>query len=359
MKAIINSTKTREALAKLAPVVTKISTVPIISCVKLSFEKNTLRLIGTDLETTLICKIECECKESFEIVIEYDGLVNILKTIPDQPVTIECSKKGISLLSDNSSFNLAKGGELNVFPKIPDEDFLFTIEVNEDFFTSLYNANSCRNKDDLMVNMNTACMDFKGDTLTIVGTDAFLMFKEDLKIKTGKTHQSLTRDKFVQTIKDFSNGTLSIGEKFVKVEKNGDTIITRVQDNRYCGYESIIPSEIEYNIKVPSKELANAIKQTMATADKATARCILSFVNGQAKLSSADIAYSKDGEVRLRMQVNGEIEPIAFNGRQMLHVLGLFYSEEIDISIRGPQKSIHFRASDDYSVFCLLQPIMI
>jgi DNA polymerase III subunit beta len=358
MKAIINSGKAKEALLKISPVTTKLSTVPIISCAKLSFEKNTLYVIGTDLETTIVSKIECECKESFETVIEYDDLINILKSIPNQPITLDCGKKGVSIITDNGNFNLAKGGEVTSFPKIPDEEFLFSIEVNEDFFSSIYNANSCRNKDDLVVNMNTACMDFKEDVLTIVGTDAFVMFKEDLKIKTGKKHQSLVRDRFVQMVKEFSTGKLSIGERFVKAERNGDTIITRVQDNRYCGYEAILPSEINYNIRVGVKEFAHALKQAMATADKATTRCVLYVKNKDATLSSTDLAYSKNGEVRFRVISQEEIEPIAFNGKQMLHVISMIPSDEVDVSIRGPKQSMYFKPTDDDSVFCLLQPIM-
>jgi DNA polymerase III subunit beta len=358
MKALVSSTKMKEALAKLSPVISKVTVVPVISNVKLSFERDKLYLIGTDLETTLISKIECDCKDGFEVLMDFDDIQNILKNLPEQPITIKQEKKIVVIQSDAGVFKLTQGGDIATFPKIPSEDFLYSTEVDEHFFSALYSADSCKNKDSLMVTTNTACLDFRGDVLTIVGTDTFVMFKKDFKLKSQKM-QSLVHDKFVQTVKGFRSGTLSIGEKFVKVEQNGDTSITRVQDNKYCFYESIIPKEINYNIKVDRSDFMHTIKLVLATADRAVKKCVLSYEEGAGKLYTTDLATSKDGYCRFKMILEGDMGPISFNGGQMLHILGMLSSEEVDMSIRGPKASIYIKPSDDDTVFCLLQPIML
>lgn len=359
MKAIVNSTKMRDALAKLSSVVSKVSVIPILSSVKLSFEKDWLYLTGTDLETTLVSKIECSCKEPFELLIGHEEIQNILKNLPEQPVTFEDAKKAIVISSDNAIFKLAKGGDLETFPKIPDDEFLFTLEVGEDFFSALYSADSCKNKNDMMVTTNTACLDFKNDSLSIVGTDAFLLFKKDIKAKTGEKIQSLVRDKFVNTIKAFDTGTLSIGEKFVKIEHNGDLAITRVQDNKYCAYDTIIPKDIKYNVKANRTDLIHTIKLVITAANKATKMCAFTFQEGSAKVSSHDIDYSKEGQSSIKMIHSVEIEAIGFNGGQLLHILSLLSSEDVDMCVRGPEKSIYIKPADDDTVFCLLQPVAL
>jgi DNA polymerase III sliding clamp (beta) subunit (PCNA family) len=359
MKAIVNTTKMRAGLAKLSSVISKMSVLPILSSIKLTFEKDAIFMMGTDLETILVSKIECTSKEPFSVIIDHESLQEILKHVPDQPITITKGEKGISILYDNGSFKLPFGGELDAFPKIPEEGFLFDLQVGEDFFSALFSADSCKSKNDLLVTKNAACLDFANDKLSIVGTDGFILYKKDLKVKTGKKMQSLVRGKFVSSVKEFGSGTLSVGEKFVKIECNGDTSITRVQDNKFAGYEPLVSSEIEYNVKVNRKELINTIKVTLAAANKATKLCVFTFEEDSAKISCEDIDFEKQGTSRVRMIHSVKTDAICFNGGLLLHILNLFSSEEIAISIREPHQVAYIKSSDDSTVLCLIIPTVI
>lgn len=359
MKAIINTTKMRAGLAKLSSVISKVSVLPILSSVKLTFEKDNLCIMGTDLETILISKIGCVSKTPFSVIVDHESMQEILKILPDQPITIEQREKGISILSDNGIFKLPFGGDLETFPKIPDEEPLFSLEVGEDFFSALFSADSCKTKNDLLVTKNAACLDFNNDKLSIVGTDGFILYKKDLKIKKGRKMQSLVRGKFVSSVKEFGAGTLSVGEKFVKIECNGDVSITRVQDNGFAAYEPLVSTEISYNVKVNRKELIYTLRVALAAANKATKLCVFTFEEDGAQISCADVDFEKEGTARIKMIHSVKTEAISFNGGLLLHMLNLLSSEEIEMSIREPHQIVYVKSTDDNTVLCLIIPTVI
>lgn len=359
MKAIVNSTLFRKEFEKISGIISQNTVLPILSCVKLDFDKIGLTISATDLETTIISKIGCECKTPFVTVVDFDSIANIFKKLPDQPVMIEEKEKSILIEADNYKGKLPKGGGDKEFPNIPEESFSFSVEVNTDFFEALYNADSAKHTDDARVSLNTACLDFKKDILTVVGTDALVLYQKDLKIKSGKIWQSLVRGKFVKVVKGFEKGVLSAGEKFVKVQQGDTVVITRVQDNKYCQYDKIIPVNPVYNLKVNRIGLIAAINRISTTADKATKTLALNFSDSKIRLYSQDIDFAKEGETTIPAIHSVGIESIGVSGSQLSQILSYFDSADVDIAIPSATHTITLKQPYDDSVLCLLQPITL
>lgn len=358
MKAIVNTNLLGKELKKMAHVISKNTVLPILSCIKLEFGKGKLTVTATDLETTLSSTINCECPKPFTIVVDFLSISDICNKL-NEPVTIEAKENQILIYGDDSKYKIPIGGKESEFPNIPEESFLFTVDVESEFFTSLYSADSCKNPSDLMVRMNTACLDFKKDALTIVGTDALMMYKKTFSIKGAKEQQSLVGGKFVSIVTRLQDGKLSIGEKFIKLESGDTTAITRLQDGKFVDYTCVWPSPIEYNFKANRVDFITALNKASTTANSTTKACTINFNPDKIKITSQDIDLEKEGESNLRATHTVDIEAIGVNSKQLLHILSLLSSEDVDISITSPTRSIVLKPSDDESTMCLLQPIMI
>lgn len=358
MKAIVNTSALRKEFERFSEIINHNTVLPILTCIKLSFDKGKVTIVATDLETTFITKTDCECKNPFTIVVDFTSIADICKKL-NEPVTVEEIDKAILITGDNSKFRIPKGGKESEFPAIPDESFEFSVDIDADFFAALYNADSCKNTSDTMVTTNTACLDFKKDALSVVGTDGFVFYKRDLKVKSAKVSQSLVRGRFVKVVKGFDSGKLHIAEKFVKIETGDITVITRVQDNKYCQYEAILPKEINYNITANRVDFISAINKASTTADKATRTCALNFQEGRIKIRSQDIDFEKEGEADVSVIHTVDFDAIGVNSNQLLKILSMFDSEEVNIAAADPKKSIYLKQGDDDSVLCLLQPVAL
>lgn len=360
MKAIINPSIVVKELKKCVSVVGKVTVLPVLECVKLEFNKDSLTMTTTDLETTMICKVSCECKKDFSLVVEFDAFAKILSE-ESSPLLIEKVETGIKITSDNAKYKLPFGASGTEFPAIPADEYDFTFNANLDFFAALYSANQCKSDNDLQVNMSSVCIDFQKTTVTVVGTDAFMFFKQDFKIKTNKTHQSLVGSKFINAVKEFESAKVSIGEKFVKVDNGTEIIITRVRDAKYCNYSVLVRDDLNYNFEADRKQFIYALNKASVTSSRSTRMCAINFNGGanQIKISSVDVDYEREGEVSLSVNQTVEIDAIGINSQQLLKLLNILNSDSVKLAIESATKSIYMKNDDSDDTMCLLQPLML
>lgn len=357
MKAILNPTALAKVLKRAAPVIKKNTVLPILSSVKLEFERNKVTIKATDLETSIISTIECESKEPFDVVIEYSSLNDICSKVTE-PIMIDASGERILITSGKSKFNFSKvSGEH--YPAIEEDDFLFSIDVDSDFFWSLYCANSCKSPEETRQGLNAPCVHVKKDSVVLVGTDALVLYKNTLKIKTGKEAQMMVPEQFVQLTKGFADGKVSISEKFIKVESADSVIISRLIDGKFCLYESILPKEINYNFKINRNELIKSLQLTGVVANVSTHLSSINFNGGDIKIFTKDIDFGHDAEDEVKATHEVEFEKIGVNGSQMLKLLNLFDSEEVEMAFTAPTKTIFIKPAGDPNTLSLLQPLMI
>jgi DNA polymerase-3 subunit beta len=359
MKAVVDAQKMSKELKKLSPIIKKNSVIPILTSIKLSFEKGKVTIMATDLETTVLLSLECECKSPFVIIVEFSVLNDVCSRI-FEPITIDASgKENIQITSDAAKFKFTKNNDEESFPKVNEEEFLLTIDADTDFFTALFSADFCKADDQFKNNMNAACIHIKKDSLTVVGTDAYVAYKKDLKVKTGKDLQVMVCAQFVQLVKGFANAKISIGEKFIKAESGTMVIISRLMDGKYCAYEMIMGKDTDYNLNINRADLITKLVIAGIAANPAAHLCVIHFNGGDIKITSQDIDYGKEGETKVKAIHTVEIKAIGVNGHQMLKLLNLFDSEEVEMAFRGATQTIFLRPAGEPNTMCLLQPLMI
>lgn len=359
MKAVVDSHKLSKELKKLSPIIKKNTVLPILTCVKLSFVKNKLSVMATDLETTVLLSMDCECKSAFVIIVEFSVISDICSRI-SEPITIDASEKGaISVVSDAAKFKFTSNNEESSFPNIKEEEFLFDIDADWEFFNSLSNADACKSDDQFKPNMNAACIHIKKDSLSIIGTDAFVAYKKELKIKTGKDARIMVNNQFVQITKSFPDAKVSFGERFIKAESGTMVVISRLLDAKYVSYEMIMDKEIEYNLNINRTDLIAKLGIAGIAANPSAHLCAIHFNGGDIKIVSQDIDYGKEGETKVKAVHTVEIGVIGVNGHQMLKLLNLFDSEEVEMAFREKGSTIFLRPFGEPNTMCLLQPLAI
>jgi len=358
MKAVVNSGVLAKELKKLAPVIKKNTVLPILDCVKISFEKDKATLMATDLNTTVILESPCECKVPFVLIVEFNAFSDILAKI-NQSVTIELKDNEVLIHSDKGKFKFTKAGEDSEFPRIPDETFISTISVGDTFFSSLYNADQCKG-DDLRPNMNGACIHLQKDSLSIVATDAHILYKDDFKIKTGLEKRLIIPNVFTQMVKQFSDAKLHISDKFVKAEEDGVVVISRLVDAVFVSYEVVLIPDIVYNLKTDRKDLITELSLVSTAANRATNLVSIEFLSDNCiNIFSEDVDYGREGNTKINATHSVDFDRIGLNAAQAIKLLNLFTSEEVEFSFRSKEKSVFLRPAGEPATLCLIQPIFI
>lgn len=356
MKAVINPTLLSKELKKLSLVIKKNTVIPILSTVKFSFEKNKLTLTATDLETTCISEIECECAKPFDVCIEYTDILEVSGSVLN-PLELSVDENGINIKSGKAKYKFSISATPDQFPLIPVDSFDFSIQVAGDFFFNLSKANTVKSKD--MGNFNMAAIDITKSSVTVVGTDAVSMFTWVTPTKSKKELVIMVADTFVQLCKLFQETTISIGEKFIKAVFGNDTVISRLSENTFVPYKNIISPDIFFNLVISKSDLKTALNQISVACNFKSKQSVLTFSEGKIKLRTQDVDFGKEAETEIEVEHKVELEAICFNTVILLHLLSLITTDNIEMAVTHHNKAAYIRPQDDENTLCLLMPLQL
>ena len=355
MKAIINPAILLAELKKIQPVINKNHIIPIASGLLMSFSKNKLALTGTNLNTSVVCLIDCECPNPFDLVIEFSDLLDVCGKL-NSPMTIELVGSQIIISSGSVTLKYAVLGEKEHFPVVENYEPLITTTVGGNFFFALKNANACRFKDESVTNMNAACIDFQKDKTTIVGVDNRMGYIQYFDIKNDVELQVMVSPDFVNICKTFQNTEINVSEKFISATYGKTKIISRLQDSKFVSYKFIIPAEINYTLTIGVNNLKNVLSIGLLTSYESTKLCGIYFSKTKITVSSSNTELNKQSSSFLDIENGVPIESIGVNAGQLLQLLSLLVSEEVKLSINNREKTIYIKPTDDNSILMLVQP---
>ena len=177
MKFIISSTELLKNLQILGSILNTNNTLPILDNFLFDIENNNLTITSSDLETSLSSKISIESSISVKIAIPAKLLIDILKSLPDQPLTFSLENNILEINSNNGKYALSymNGDE---FPKsiiiedaseiIFDSNVLLNI-INSTIFAS--------GNDDLRPVMSGVFFQITSENACFVATDAHKLVK--------------------------------------------------------------------------------------------------------------------------------------------------------------------------------------
>jgi len=120
MKFIVCTSALLKQLNLINGVITGNTVLPILEDFLFEIKKSKLNLSSTDLETSMNTSVSVEATENGKVAIPAKMLIEILKSLPEQPLTftIDNENFGIELSSDNGKYKL-QGENGENFPKIP------------------------------------------------------------------------------------------------------------------------------------------------------------------------------------------------------------------------------------------------
>ena len=180
MKFLVSSSTLLKQLSNVQGVIASNPVIPILENFLFELEPNKLTVTGSDLETSMITEIAVDAKESGRIAVPAKILLDILKSLPDQPVTIDMDDETytIEISSDNGRYKLT-GENANDFPKVPSSEGVEdSIDVPSEILMMAINKTIfATSNDELRPAMTGVYAELKDSNVTFVATDGHRLVK--------------------------------------------------------------------------------------------------------------------------------------------------------------------------------------
>jgi DNA polymerase III subunit beta len=353
------------------------TTLPILSHILLEWEKNSLYLTGTDLETgireELIAKIHQKGKAS----VSAKKLYEIVRELPEE--TIHIQKKDnhwITIQCGKSIFNLA-GLDPEEFPSFPtyqEENFstVSTQLIREMIEKTVFAASSEESRYHLNGILFAQMKQGGKEILRMVATDGHrlsLIDRENQKIRGIEEKGIIIPKKGILEIKKI------IGDRDEEEEmgiyfnsthgffKMGKSLtVIRLIDGEFPEYEQVVPKGNDKKLVMVKERMVSSLKRVSTMASERMEGVKFSLKKNSVEMSSTHQDFG-DAKEEVEVVFEGPPLQVGFNARYFIEALSVIDAEEVLMELRDEGSPGILRPSSSTpglsNQFCIIMPMRL
>lgn len=374
MKFVVSSTELLSHLQAISRVINNKNTLPILDNFLFKLEDNNLEITASDLETTMITKMQLEnVTDSGVVALQARILTDTLKEFPEQPLTFDIDPDSLKAVisTGNGQFSIV-GQNGEDFPQLPaiKEEQQNAVRVGADLlFDGINKTLFASAEDELRPVMNGIFVDLTADKITFVASDAHKLVRYirtdaepgvDASFILPKKPSSLLKNVL---LKEEGDVNITFDDKNAYFEMANYRLICRLVEGNYPSYNSVIPSENNNSLIIDRVELYNSLRRVSVYSNQASNLVKLKIKGNQVTVSAQDIDFSISAYERLNCQYDGDDMEIGFKSAFLIEILSNIGSSDVKIALSDPSRAGLLMPAENEEenedVLMLLMPMMI
>ena len=369
MKFSTSKNELQNALQKLSKATPSRATLPILNSVLIDVGEESTTIKSTDLEITVIVKLAASIESVGSVAAPLQMLLNITNELMDDSrleIKVDSGNK-INISTDNGNYDIV-GKPSDEFPNTPSVESKNSFSIKSEVLKEIINTTSFAvSKDDLKPALTGVLFKFNNNSLTAVATDGHRLVKyentnNDLGSNVGDV---IVPKKFLNLLSvgfDVDSVQLSLGENHLTTTIGSDQYFTRIIDEKFPDFDSVIPKDNDKNLVVGKKELLSAVKRVSIFSNKSTHQIALGLKGEDVVVSTEDAEQSTKANEQIKGQYQGEDITVGYNAAYLKDVLSHISSEEITIQLKSPISAALFlplKQKENQNLTMLLMPIRL
>ncbi|MBC8048407.1 MAG: DNA polymerase III subunit beta [Fimbriimonadaceae bacterium] len=370
MKFIVSTTSLLRNLQLVNGVVNTNTVLPILEDFLFVIEKNKLTISGTDLETSIATTMEIESKANGKVAIPAKILVEYLKTLPEQPLTISIDDESfaVEITTDRGKYKL-NGETGSDFPRIPAADNVEELTLSTAVLQKAINKTIFAvSNDELRPQMTGVYFQLNNEGITFVATDAHKLVKykrTDVQAVSSTSFivpkKALTLLKSILPSED-TQVKISYNSSNAFFKYNNVSLICRLIDAKYPDYNAVIPTENPNQLNLNRADILNTLRRVMIFSNKTTHQVILKINGNQLNVQAQDLDFSNEANEILDCQYSGADMEIGFNAKFLSEMLSAMDNEEVKLELSTPTRAgilLPTETESGEDLLMLVMPVML
>ncbi len=378
MRFIINSQLFLKHLNALSGVISNNNTVPIISCFHLHLEDNMLTIKATDLETTMVSRIELENARVDgidSIAVPAKLLLDMLKSLDDVPLNfaVDASNYSIEISSGEGKYSLA-GQNAETFPAMPEMKETVQTSMPASVLVNAINKTAfAASTDEMRQQMSGIFCELTPENVTFVATDAHKLVRYRRNdIHADESASFILPRKPITLVKNILSSnkeefdvTIDYNNTNVFFAFDNFLIVCRLVDGKYPNYEAAIPKENPNKLTIDRVTFINTLKRVSLFANQSTHQVRLAIKERELEISSEDLEFSNKAHETIPCSYEGEPMEIGFNAKFLTEMTSNLDTEQVLMELSHPSRAgILFPLTDSEEakgedILMLVMPVML
>lgn len=369
----VNSKQLEKLLTKIIPAVPTRTPMTILENFLLEIKSGLLTIYATDMEISLKSSINILAEKDIKIVVPARMLYETVRSFKDTSIdfTITENKKlTLKTSTGEYSFSYIDAKEFPEIPSFPQQENAedineFTISGN-DLKNAFDLTAFAMSKEEMRPAMTGTLISFNEEGIRFVATDGHRLVN---LLKTG--HQTNINEQYIVPERAITVLLKILDDKEVKVFVNKTHIsfvlsdielISRLIGQKYPDYQSVIPIENEFALKINTKDLLSSIKRMMIFSPTNSRRVKFSISANMVEISAEDVDSGSAGKESILCEYSGDPIDIGFNSSYVSDVLSHLNYEEVYFKLHSSTKAVIInpdKNKENENLMMLLMPVRL
>ncbi len=369
MRFSVEKTVLHNAVTQVAKVAPARSTLPILNCILFTVDQNQLFLRSTDLEITMQTTVPVSSEAEGSLAIPARFIGDIISELPE--TTLQFSMGNglqIELKTEFGDYNIS-GKDPEEFPILPSIDEEHIITMPNDILHRLIDKTSFAvSKDELKPALTGVLFQFRGNEINAVATDGHRLSR---CVRTDVTSPDFSGDVIIPTkflnivssnLESEGDTNLQVGESHVKIEFDDSMIYSRIINERFPDYQSVIPDDNEKQAVLNVDKAISTLKRVNIFANKSTHQVVFTFDSGNLTVSAENPENNSSAQENLQIEYGSDRLTLGYNAAYVMDILRHLDTEDALFKMKSPISAGLIYPSEqqpDESITMLLMPIRL
>lgn len=354
-----------EAVEITTRVVSNSATLPVLRCILLHAEENSITLHATNLELSIEKKIPATVVNEGSVAIPAQILLATLKTSPQQTkVNLEVID-GTVILEIGGAKTTIKTIPLDDFPSIPKPETKKTYHIPKETLVSgvrnvLYSASTSLIKPELA----SVYMYHEDGMMIFVATDSFRLAEKKVPLKTEEDIPTTimpikNTSELIRILETQTNGDINvyIDENQYSIQKGDLYVTSRIIDGSFPDYKSILPKETTTEVIILKNDLLQTLKKAQVFSDKFGQ--INLHIYPDKKTFTISSRNNDVGEIfdSLEAVITGQDLDISFNYKYLIDAFQSLHTDSVSLKFAGIGRPLIITGVGDKTFTYLVMPM--
>lgn len=367
MKFRISSGDLVKGLGSVAGAVPGKATLPILEMVMFEAEDGVLRLTATDLEIYLVESVEADIEINGSVCIPAKRLLETLRQLPDIPVYFDVDDRhNVVFKTDKGTYKLV-GQDSVEFPSLPNLEAATSISGDLKTIQNMISKSSFAvSTDDLRPAMLGAYFQVSPEGTLVVATDGHRLVKLIRSDITANSEASfIVPEKALNLVTKSFHGNqcdISVSEDHVMFKVDNSFLISRLINEKYPNYESVIPRDNDKILRVDKDELLSAVKRVSVFSSTSSRQIRMELKLNEILIQAEDIDMSSEAKESVTCEFEGEEMIIGFNAKYLGDVLNNADTDEVIFEFSTPNRAGIIKPIEEdahQNMLMLVMPVML
>lgn len=343
MNFSITQKELQAALQHLSKATPARSTIPILSNVLFTTENGHLVLRTTDLEITMVTTLEAKINESGSVAIDHRTLMDISNAMPETTLRFVVSDDfKVNIETDFGRYDIS-GISSEEFPSLPEVDNKKEVSLRSETLWRLIDKTIFSlSRDELKPALTGVLLEIGENNISAIATDGHRLAvcsRSDYSSR-GYIGEVIIPRKFLSLLPQYLSShdevILWVGDNHVTISFENMTIFSRIVEERYPDYQSVIPQDNDKTAKIGRTEFLSSVKRIAIFSNKSTRQISLRLTQDRGTITTEDPESASKAQEEIPIEYSGEDIVIGYNANYLGDMLSHIDTENVLIKLKTP-----------------------